>query len=37
MQSHAQNGDSEPLKAHATKASPIVQRHLEHVQKLARQ
>ncbi|WP_085035478.1 DUF4142 domain-containing protein [Ensifer aridi] len=37
MQSYAQNGDSEPLKAHATKASPIVQRHLEHVQKLAGQ
>lgn len=37
MQSYAQGGDSEPLKAHATKASPIVQRHLEHAQKLAGQ
>ncbi|AUX78599.1 DUF4142 domain-containing protein [Sinorhizobium fredii] len=37
MQSYAQTGDSEPLKAHAAKASPIVQRHLEHAQKLAGQ
>lgn len=37
MQSYAQGGDSEPLKAHATKASPIVQRHLEHAQKLGGQ
>ncbi|WP_437412470.1 DUF4142 domain-containing protein [Sinorhizobium meliloti] len=37
MQSYAQSGDSEPLKAHATKASPIVQRHLEHAQKLVGQ
>ncbi len=37
MQSYAQTGDSEPLKGHAAKASPIVQRHLEHVQKLAGQ
>ncbi|MQX97108.1 DUF4142 domain-containing protein [Sinorhizobium medicae] len=37
MQSYAQSGDSEPLKAHATKASAVVQRHLEHVQKLAGQ
>jgi putative membrane protein len=37
MQSYAQTGDSQPLKAHAAKVSPIVQRHLEHAEKLAGQ
>jgi putative membrane protein len=37
MQGYAQNGDSEPLKAHASKTAPIIQQHLEHAQKLTSQ
>ncbi|RVI47034.1 DUF4142 domain-containing protein, partial [Sinorhizobium medicae] len=35
LQSYAQGGDSEPLKAHAAKTAPVVQGHLEHAQKLS--
>ena len=34
MQSYAEGGDNEALKAHAQKTLPVVQMHLEHVQKL---
>jgi putative membrane protein len=33
--SYAENGESEPLKASAERAVPIVREHLEHVQKMA--
>ncbi len=34
MQSYAENGDGAALKAHAQKTAPIIQMHLEHVEKL---